>query len=74
MAININLNAASKSAPKSALKRFHTIEDILNEFETLDQVQFDLFKPDVTNSINRGMSRARSGQQPVQLAVLNTRI
>jgi hypothetical protein len=28
----------------------------------------------VTNSINRGMSRARSGRQPVQLAVLNTRI
>jgi hypothetical protein len=35
-----------KSAPKSAPKKLHTLEDILNEFKTLDQVQFDPFKPE----------------------------
>jgi hypothetical protein len=37
---------APKPAPKSAPKKLHTLEDILNEFKTLDQVQFDPFKPE----------------------------
>jgi hypothetical protein len=35
-----------KSAPKSAPKKLHNLEYILNEFKTLDQVQFDAFKPE----------------------------
>lgn len=37
---------ATKSIDKSAPKKLHTFEDILNKFKTLDQVQFDLFKPE----------------------------
>jgi hypothetical protein len=41
-----NLKSMDKSAPKSAPKKLHNLEDILNEFKTLDQVQFDGFKPE----------------------------
>jgi hypothetical protein len=58
-----------KSAPKSAPKKLYTLEEILNEFETLDQVRFDPFKPETRTKARANLPQSFLSQ--LQLQPLN---
>ena len=61
-----------KSAPKSASKapkKLYTLEEILNEFETLDQVRFDPFQPETRTKARANLPQSFLSQ--LQLQPLN---